>query len=809
MSNPFVPTTLSQLNPKPEVIVKPAMSVVLLSLPLFWLGLIIAEKLCWYDCLSLDANPSLPASFIFGGILFYLALVIRSRHNHLVLAGLILFSLFSGVVVGYLYWLEVRNGGTALAIQCQAEIELKIISDPRQGMYSQTSEAIVNNANHKATKVRLFWPSDIEAQPLGTIFKTNGSYVPLDDRAEWIFQKGMSSSLRIDGLSSEHFEAGPIGIIERMRLQNSALMGRFAGVGSDLLRGVVLGDTTSLQNSDLDRDFKLTGLSHLIAVSGGHLMIIAALTCWCTARMRISHLIEFSILAILLCAYVVLTGLQASAIRSCVMTLVASFSWFIGRRQHAPSALGFTALVMLALNPANAFSLGFALSVFAVLGLCLFAPLVQGWLYALSGSSCKRTTHVARIRSTIVEPFALTITAQIATLPLTLPTFALLSLIAPLANLIVTPLISLMIAGGIVVVGISFFSTEAAAIPLSFLCKIGDLTAAAVHWLASLPGVALPITIDGFLALAISALLFILIRLFWPQPHTSTARVALIIIMGTLFLFNHTLTIIKTPTLVMMDVGQGDALLVRGRSQTILIDTGEHEADLLKALARQGVRHLDAVVITHLDSDHCGALSALRGTVSVDHVYFADGLSATQDNEDPLRTAAALSSQLQAESLRYKDRFELGSGLSLTMVAPRVSVAKGNNEESICLYLEYDSNQDSCGDIQVLLTGDAEAEVLDVLLDTGFIRQATILKVGHHGSSGAVTSQQLRELDTRVALISVGADNRFGHPATEVVRALENQGIRIYRTDINGDVTITMHEDGFTVRCDTMIDAYD
>lgn len=124
------------------------------------------------------------------------------------------------------------------------------------------------------------------------------------------------------------------------------------------------------------------------------------------------------------------------------------------------------------------------------------------------------------------------------------------------------------------------------------------------------------------------------------------------------------------------------------------------------------------------------------------------------------------------------------------------------------MLLAYDIDADGKSDITALLTGDAEAEALDQLLNSNIISQAMILKVGHHGSEGAVTSQQLRQLDTRIALISVGENNRFGHPSSKVIQTLENQGIQTYRTDLNGDVSITMNKDGFRVHCDTIIDRY-
>ncbi len=803
-----------QQSAQRESIIKPTASIILLSLPLFWIGLIVAEKLCWFKLTSTHISAAFPLLIALALLSTSIPLVLGSNRSRLIFGGLLVSSLVAGVLVGSLYWLSVREGETALARHCLTGIELKVTSDPREGMYAQASEAMIRTERFAGIRIRVFWPADEEALPLGTVLMTSGNLIPLDKDDEWLFEKGISASMKLKGITSQQFDTGPIGSIERLRLRNMKLIDRFDGSGSALLRGVVLGDTTALQGSEQERDFKITGLSHLIAVSGGHLMIIAALTCWFTARLRINHFIEFLLLMLLLVAYVLLTGFQASAIRACFMTLVASYAWFMGRRRHAPSALGFAALLMLALNPANALSLGFSLSVCAVLGLCLLVPLIKGWIAALLGCSERRNDRLTRFKLTIIEPFALTVTAQAATLPLTVPTFAMLSLIAPLANLLVTPFISIMIAGGIVAVGVSILSADVAMMPLSLLCRVGDITASLVHWLASLPFAAIPMTINVIPAFVLTILLFAVIRMFWPQPRTAIARAVLGLMMIVLLMASQVSTHFRSPALVMMDVGQGDALLVRGGKRTILIDTGEYESELLKALARQGIRHLDAVVITHLDNDHCGALAVLRGTVSVDHIYFAEGIinipgsSNTNKASELASTAAGLCTQKEAESIGFGESIALDTGLSLTMVWPRQPIENGTNEESICMLLAYDIDADGKSDITALLTGDAEAEALDQLLNGNIISQAMILKVGHHGSEGAVTSQQLRQLDTRIALISVGENNRFGHPSSKVIQTLENQGIQTYRTDLNGDVSITMNKDGFRVHCDTIIDRY-
>jgi competence protein ComEC len=210
------------------------------------------------------------------------------------------------------------------------------------------------------------------------------------------------------------------------------------------------------------------------------------------------------------------------------------------------------------------------------------------------------------------------------------------------------------------------------------------------------------------------------------------------------------------------------------------------------------------VIITHLDEDHCGALDALSGAIPVERVFFAAGLPEAQREDKVMQTAQQLLGGDEPNELAWGDTIRLGSAIELVVLWPTSSVSDGSNEESVCLGLSYDSDNDGVAEARLLLTGDAEASQLEALLARAAEQRFTALKVGHHGSKDAVTLEQLGQMGCQLALISVGKDNRFGHPTPETLSVLEEAEVRVYRTDLNGDIRLRFDGRRISVRCDTI-----
>lgn len=773
---------------------RPALPVLLLPLLLCWAGVAGAAELAYRGC---ALSPAIAFSVAAPGALAVCRWIAKKRAVSLPLVLLLVFSLAAGTG-------SVSYGAIAAQAEWGASLngpqELTIIDDTRHYTGSQGSEALAVSDNGEQIRVRVFWNDAGIRLPKGSAVSAHCTFTPLREDQRWLFDRGVVGTLSLSSIEDHGFADGLWGLVDGFRQRNAAELGGREGDGAALLAGVLLGYRGPLHGTAAEQDFTTCGLSHLIAVSGSHLAVVAALFSWCLRKLPIGRIGEVALLLAVLILYVMLTGLQPSAIRSAIMAGIAGCSVFVGRRNHAPSALTAAALVMLLAYPPNAYSLGFWLSVFAVLGITLFADLIAGWLNAAAPFG------EARSPGTLSSALALTVAAATATMPLSVPTFAVLPLIGPVANLLVAPLITIALALGMAALIIASFFGPGGAVLLDLAVRTSDVAARAAAALAGLPWASIPAHIPMGTALAVFLALASLVYVTWPCPSPRTLRAT-----GACMLVFFCVAFFVLPRpgqarLVVMDVGQGDALLIEEQGHSILIDTGASQSALVQALARNGVSALDAVIVTHLDDDHAGALGRLRGLVPVGRIYFARGILEHQAGNEAVKTAGGMVGSEGLGELSSGDSLRVGSTLALYTLWPETVAREGSNAESVCLLLQYDANEDGTTDQQVILAGDAEAAELQQILRSNRGLTAAAIKIGHHGSKNALTPEVLTELRSTVALISVGANNRYGHPAEESLETLAAYGVQTLRTDENGDISCIFRGNALEFCYATMMD---
>jgi competence protein ComEC len=794
-----------------------------------WMGIVIAEESEWRWACGMDATSVMAFMLLLLVIGAVVTFVLQRHRPHLMPLPIILTCAFAmGLACGGLYWSEWKRQVDMLDTSGGVERVYEVISDPTQGSYGLTSEAYLMYVDGRTCVVKVRWASDQEPLAIGQRFKAYGAPATPDlaegdgaDAARWMHRNGIVASVSVRGIEEVGWGDGVLGTVGRVRL---AALGRIAvipGDGGALTSAVVLGDRTRIDDTEVEEDFAVCGLAHLVAVSGSHLVVVSALVFWMLSSLRCSRWLRTFFLIMLLAAYTVLTGLQDSAVRALIMTTVGMAAPLLGRRRDAASALCSCVIVLSALTPTCAFSLGFSLSVAAVAGLIILSPLLGAWLRAA----------LPTVLHGLVDPLAMTLAAQLTTVPFTAPLFSCISLIAPLSNILCAPLVTIMIALGLpaAIVGLVPLAPfqVVSGVMLDVVAAVGNIAATLASSMAHVPYASIVVDIPQTLLAIICLLPVAVLWTIWPRPRRVVARCVLVFLFAllcvTVLLGQRT----TGPEVVMLDVGQGDAILVRDGNATILVDTGPEDGDLRAALARNGVYRLDAVVVTHLHADHYGALASLYGTVPVGKVLLAQGVfdqaagdalglddhSIDASSADSSQTAAQRAQAVldiarrvsgdEAVGILPGDEIEVGS-ISIDVIAPSTFTEQGGNADSLILLGSCDVDRNGSVDDTVLLTGDAEGEVMEPLVASGVIGDIDVLKVGHHGSRVSLDGGVAVALAPEVALISCGSGNRYGHPTRECLDAIEAVGASVYRTDLRSDVTVDLRVAGPQVTCATM-----
>lgn len=577
---------------------------------------------------------------------------------------------------------------------------------------------------------------------------------------------------------------------------------------ASLAIGSLLGGRSRLPR-DLVEGMDNTGTSHLIAVSGQNVSLLAGLMmaglAWAVGRRPAAWAALVGIVF-----YCALVGGQASVVRAGIMGAIYVVAVAVGRQNMSAVALVLAGAAMTAWDPQLAHDVSFQLSFAATLGLMVMAP---GLVRLL-------TTYAPAAESPAVRPLtealAMTVAAVVFTAPVTAIVFHRVSLTAPIANVLAVPAFAT----------VAVLSGVAAAVNLAL-----PWLARPLAWLAWLPAaytvevvnnlkVISPLTLDlgswgTPVAIVWYSAAFGAARWLERLPLPAAARAApaasrRLVLPAAVGAALVGLSVVvwltalsasgKQLRVTVLDVGQGDAILVEDSAgHRILVDGGPSAAAIESALGRHLPfydRRIDLVILTHAQADHVGGLPAV-----LDHYQVGAVIEGSSEAESEAYLAwqrAVEESGAQRVQARRGQYVELASGARLTVLAPIVGVKpEAPNESSVVLKLEL-------GGVSFLLTGDMGEDEEKALLRLGTDLRANVLKVGHHGSRTSTSAAFLRRVRPEVDVISVSAANRFGHPSPEVLERL--RGDLVLRTDVHGDVTVSVGGERLLVRTQRRID---
>lgn len=611
----------------------------------------------------------------------------------------------------------------------------------------------------------------------------------------------------------------------------NARLGKHFGT---LLGNMLLGGSSSLDDETRDV-FVANGLAHLLSVSGTHLVLLAGL---CTSLLRaVPSLWRKPLLTIALGIYALLCGLRPPVLRALLMSVVLLWgrqaevkepekkSNKQSQHYHNPRAergylLCLVALVLLLVKPLWLLDLGFQLSFGAAAGLIWLVP------------ACTRLL-LAFMPAFLAEPLAVTMAAQLATLPTCLASFHQLSLISCVSNLVLVPVLELAVllaALGILV----------AQLPLSLLASFGSVLLKSAsflltqlleqaHFLASLPFSQLVI---GSLPLWCAVLYYALILLwadvstlqFWSNRERRWLMTAVAVVLAGAFLWQRYAP--QPLQANFLDVGQGDCVVLRANSWTeqkvIVYDTGglphydtgkQVVAPFLRSLGQSSI---DALILSHYDFDHVGGAIGLMEQIQVRELVLPKeklDASSLPLYEAITKTAARRGTHI---SVAQQGRtWQMGEGAVLSLVVPADLANKAvptnmlqqtaeeaeqslaGNEASTILTLHSPHGS-------LLLTGDLGSEG-EQGLELGHF---TVFKAGHHGSKYSNSEELLRHIQPQLSIISCGFNNRYGHPHQETIERLQAVGSQIFRTDLQGCIQLCFDESGIKCYSYTYEDNY-
>ena len=599
------------------------------------------------------------------------------------------------------------------------------------------------------------------------------------DEAGYLRRQGVHVILKAGSFTIVGRRGGLGGIADRVRAEIADSLA--PGVGGEkraVIAAVVLGEDEGLSPELRDR-FRASGLYHLLAVSGQNVAYVVAGMLALAWLLGISRWIgELGALAAV-GGYLMAVGWQPSVVRAGVAGGLASLAWLAGRPSDRWYFLLVGAAVLLAWNPYTFLEPGFQLSFGAVGSIFMLVPRIEAWL---AGYPVPRA---------LVTVLAVSIACGGVTAPILMLHFQAAPLFTVLSNAVAGPVVAPLLGLALLSTALEPVLPEAAAALAWLNGWLAAYLAGCARFFGALPHAQLT-SWKALAALAGLALLaFILARL--PPPRGRRAAVLLAMLAIVVAGWRLRPEDLPPPPsglrIVMLDVGQGDGILLQTKAGGVLVDEGPPEAHVATQLRALGVRRLAALVVTHPHRDHLGGAAEVVDSFPVGFVL--DPLEPTDSPDEAALQREARERGVRVVPARVGERYDLGE-LHIRVLWPDGPGLRGEDphEHGVVLLASY-------GHFDALLTGDSESPVTLPLRPP----EVELLKVAHHGSSDDGLGELLQLVRPKIALISVGEGNDYGHPAPSTMTVLTSYpGLAVYRTDQDGRITVESDGTTFSVR---------
>ena len=537
-------------------------------------------------------------------------------------------------------------------------------------------------------------------------------------------------------------------------------------------RALLLGETDGLPY-EIRWSLKTAGVYHIVAVSGLHISILFALVSMvCFRRRWLMTIIGIPALFL----FAAIAGFSPSIVRACIMQCLMILALLLDKEYDPPTALATAVLVMLAVNPLTITSISFQLSAGCMLGILLFSQRIHDYLLSTRLGPAKGKSLRARLTRWTVASVSVTLGAMSVTAPLCAIYFGNISLIGILTNVLILWLISFI-----------FYGIMAACLLGAIWLPLGTM----IGWLLSWPIRMILWVTDMISKLPVAAVYtssvyivawlifcYIIVTVFVKMKKKQPVLLVSCILVGLLgaIACSWIEPRLDDYRITALDVGQGQCLLLQKDGKNYMVDCGGDSDDIaadkaIGLLLSQGIFRLDGLIITHYDADHAGGASGLLSKIPADTIYLP---VLTEENEirDELERKYSSKIHWVEADLSIEE-----AEITIYASADRTDA----NESSLCILFQP-------ADCDILITGDRSFDGEQALMEHTNLPDLEILIAGHHGSRTSTSWELLNETRPEIVIISVGEDNRYGHPTQETLERLDLFGCGVYRTDLEGTI---------------------
>ena len=644
----------------------------------------------------------------------------------------------------------------------------------------QTASGCCLTVRYKTVKIRLYLDETATCASLGDTIRVDASltsagaegnlYYLSKDIALTGFQRGECEIISAKKLPLRYYpKAATQAVRERI---NRIFPEDTAG----FMRALLTGDRSGL-SYQTQNQMSVAGISHVVAVSGMHVsLVVGFVSILCLRRRRLAAVVSIAAMFF----FAAMLGFSPSVLRAAAMNSIALLAPLFRRENDAPTSLGAVLLVTLLPNPWAVANVSLQLSYGAMAGILLFCGPLFTWMNSrLPVRFLRRHRLFSRMVRGIFASLATSLSAMVFTVPLVAVYFGVVSVAAPVSNLLLLPLLSAVFTLGCAAVLMSFFWS----LPGQALAQLISLGIRLALWvirgISSFPYAA--VYTDSFYVTVwlITAYALLSVLLFWrPRQPLTFCCALLCTFLGTVFFASLPRT---GCTVTAFDVGQGQCILLESGGMTAMVDCGGDQGNSVgeetaRKLLAEGKDRIDVLILTHFDTDHVGGIVQLLSRVQVEHLLLPETGDANENRAAILRAAqdAGVSVEPVTEDITVSFR-----GGEIFVYAP---MGNGQNAGLTALM--------SVDEYDILITGDMSASEELKLLAQKNLPDVEVLVAGHHGSKSSTSVPLLTALSPEIVLISVG-ENSYGHPAQETLDRIGVTGALVLRTDLDGDITIT------------------